>query len=238
MAFRCLCSCHSSQISLHLYQQNKSSESKLKFRRASNGCKSFLEAAKPAYANKKESIASQKLGSQDFWRIANSGLNKGKSAIPPLFNGPEVLPFVINKAKLFAENFSNNSNFDDSGISLHVFPSRTYLKQHNISIISKMVKKVITNLDLWKASGPDCIPVVALKKCEPEPTYILNEIFHKCLKEFCFLDCWKVSFVVAVFKNAGKRSAAKNYCPVSLLAVVSKVFEKLVNNGIVDHLEK
>ena len=32
-------------------------------------------------------------------------------------------------------------------------------------------------------------------------------------------------------------STAKNYCPVSLLSVVSKVFEKLVNNRIVDHLE-
>ena len=31
---------------------------------------------------------------------------------------------------------------------------------------------------------------------------------------------------------------AKNYCPVSLLSVVSKVFEKLVNKRIVDHLEK
>ena len=38
-----------------------------------------------------ESITSQKLGSQDFSRIANSVFNKGKSAIPPLFNGPEVL---------------------------------------------------------------------------------------------------------------------------------------------------
>ena len=36
----------------------------------------------------------------------------------------------------------------------------------------------------------------------------------------------------------GERSTAKNYCPVSLLSVVSKVFEKLVNNRIVDHLEK
>ena len=35
----------------------------------------------------------------------------------------------------------------------------------------------------------------------------------------------------------GKRSTAKNYCPVSLLSVVSKIFEKLVNNRIVDHLE-
>ena len=35
-----------------------------------------------------------------------------------------------------------------------------------------------------------------------------------------------------------KMSTAKNYRPVSLLSVVSKVFEKLVNNWIVDHLEK
>ena len=37
---------------------------------------------------KQESITSQKLDLQDFWKIANSVLNKGKSAIPPLFNGP------------------------------------------------------------------------------------------------------------------------------------------------------
>ena len=46
------------------------------------------------------------------------------------------------------------------------------------------------------------------------------------------------SSVVPVFKNVGERPTAKNYCPVSLLSVVSKVFEKLVNNRIVDHLEK
>ena len=51
-----------------LYQQNKSSESKVKFRQASNRCKSVLEAVKLAYATKtKESITSQKLGSRHFW---------------------------------------------------------------------------------------------------------------------------------------------------------------------------
>ena len=59
-----------------------------------------------------------------------------------------------------------------------------------------------------------------------------------CLKEFCFSDFWKVSSVDPVFKNVGERYTAKNYRPVSLLFVVSKVFEKLVNNRIVDHLEK
>ena len=222
-----------------LYQQKKSSESKVKSRQASNRCKRVLEAAKLAYATKtKESITSQKLGSRDFWRIANSFLNKGKSAIPPLLSGPEVLSSPSDKAKLFAKNFSKNSNLDDSGISLPVFPARTNLKLHNISISPKMVKKVITNLDSSKASGPDCIPVVVLKNCEPELSYILAKLFNNCLKESYFPDCWKVHLVVPVFKNVGERSTAKNYRPVSLLSVVSKVFEKLVNNRIVDHLEK
>ena len=101
-----------------------------------------------------------------------------------------------------------------------------------------MIKMVIMNLDLSKASRPDCIPVVVLKNCEPELSYILAELFNNCLKESCFPDCWKVSLVVLVFKNVGERSTAKNYRPVSLLSVVSKVFEKLVNNRIVDHLEE
>ena len=50
----------------HLYQQNKSSESKVKF-------------------------GTSGLGFRDFWQIANCVLKKGKSAIPPLFNSPEVL---------------------------------------------------------------------------------------------------------------------------------------------------
>ena len=58
-----------------------------------------------------------------------------------------------------------------------------------------------------------------------------------CLTEPCFPDCWKVSLVVPVFTNVEKRSTAKNYHYVSLLSVFSKVFEKLVNDRIADHLK-
>ena len=44
--------------------------------------------------------------------------------------------------------------------------------------------------------------------------------------------------MVPVYKNVVERSAAKNYHPVSLLSVVTKVFEKFLNNRITDHLEK
>ena len=94
------------------------------------------------------------------------------------------------------------------------------------------------NLDLSKATGPGFIPVMVLKNCQLELSYILSELFNKCLKESCFSDYWNVSLVVPLFKNVGERSTAKNYRPVSLLTVVSKAFEKLVNNMIVDHLEE
>ena len=101
----------------HLYQREKSSDSKVKFRQASNRCKRVLEATKLAYANKtKERITSQKLGSCDFWGMANS-----KSAIAPLFNSLEVLSSASDKAKLFAENYSMNSNFFTCFLSLYLF---------------------------------------------------------------------------------------------------------------------
>ena len=176
------------------------------------------------------SPTTQKLGSWDFWQIANSVLSKGKFAIPSLFIGLKVLSSASDKGKLFAKNFSKNSNLDDSGISLPVSLSGTNLKLHNISVTPKMVKKVLKNLDSLKASGPDCILVVVLKNCEPELLYTLAELFNMYLKESCFPDCWKGSLVVPVFKNVGERSTAKSYRPVSLLSVVSKVLEKLVSD--------
>ena len=44
--------------------------------------------------------------------------------------------------------------------------------------------------------------------------------------------------MVPIFKNVGERAIAKNSRPLSLLSMVSKIFEKLVNNRIVDHLEE
>ena len=106
--------------------------------------------------------------------------------MPLLFNSLEVLSSASDKAKLFTENFSKNSNLDDSGISLLAFPSRTNLKLH-ISVTPKMVKKVIMNLDLTKLSGPDCIPVVVRKNCEPELSYILaNSSISVLLRSLVF----------------------------------------------------
>ena len=134
-----------------------------------------------------------------------------------------MLSSASDKAKLFAENLSKNSNLDDSGIFLSVFPSRTNLTLHNISVTFKMVKKVIMNLDLLKASGPDFIPVVVLRTVS---------------RNFNWLNSSTSVLRSLVFQTVGERSTAKNYRLVNLVSVVNKVIEKPVNIWIVDHLEK
>ena len=129
MLFSCLYCCYSLCTAaivhrnhfFHLYQKNKSYDSKVKFRQAINHCKKVLESAKLAYASKtKESITSQKLGSRDFWQIANNFLNKGKSAIPPLFNSPEIMSSDLIKENCLLKIFLRTLIFMTQ-LSLYLF---------------------------------------------------------------------------------------------------------------------
>ena len=95
------------------------------------------------------------------------------------------LPHLINQNCLL-KTFLRTLTLMTQVSSYLFFLSWTNLKLHNISVSPKIVKKVIMNLDLPRASGPNCIPVVVLKNCEPNLSHILAELFNKCLKESCF----------------------------------------------------
>ena len=130
-----------------LYQQNKSSKSKVKFRHAINHCKRFPSHPK--------NLALRTFG--ELLIVFSTKVN----LLYLLYSTDwRCCQCVSDKVKRFAENFSNNSNLNDTGISLPIFLSRTNLTLHNISVTPKIVKKVITNLDLSSASGPICIPVL------------------------------------------------------------------------------
>ena len=114
----------------------------MEFRQARNHFKRVLGVAKLSLSFKtKESFSSRMF--LDFWRISNSVLNRGKSAILPLYNDPEVLSSASDNVKCFAGNFSVNSNLDDSENSLYAFPSKSNLKLHNIPVTPKFVVKVL-----------------------------------------------------------------------------------------------
>ena len=91
-----------------------------------------------------------------------------------------------DRAKIFVGIFSKISNLGDSGISLFAFSSRTKMKLHNIPLSIKLDREVMTNLDYSGVPGLICVPVVVLKKCEPELSYILAQCFDLYLKESWF----------------------------------------------------
>ena len=222
----------------HLYQRSKSDEDKHQFTIARNRCKRVILEAKSTYEIKvHERLVSQKKGSRDFWRIYNSFSNCGKSSIPPLFNGPEVLTSSHDKAELFAKMFSENSTLDDSGCELPEFPLRTDSKLSSLDFSAKKVASIIASLDPSKATGPDGIPVIVLQKCSPELSPILSKLYKKCVSESCFPSCWKLASVIPAYKNSVERSDPRNYRPISLLSVISKVFECLISSPLVQHLD-
>ena len=125
--------------------------------------KSFLKLAnlhmlikQKSPSKTEESITSQKLGSMEFWWIANSVLNKGWSDIPPLFNGWRCcLVYLIKQNCL--RTFFLRPLILMTWVSLYLFCLFELFWNCITSVTSNMVNKFIANLNSSKASGPHCI---------------------------------------------------------------------------------
>ena len=198
---------------------------------ARNRCKKVLNDAT------KSRISSKKLCFCDFWKIFNNVLNKSKSTVPHLIHDSDVLTSSKDKAELLAQNFSSNSFLDATGHALSVFPSRCDFSLGKVIITSTFVAKAISNLDPSTSSGPDNIPLTILQRCSPELSTILSKLFNKCLAESSLPSSWKTTSVVPIFKNFGDRSYPLNYRPISLLNIISKAFESLIDKALVSHME-
>ena len=86
----------------HQYHQNVTPENMKLFCDSHNLCKSFLRDARFNYAKTtRRSVASQLIRSCDFWSICNSVLNRWKSIIPPIYNGPEVMTKLTSLLQIF-----------------------------------------------------------------------------------------------------------------------------------------
>ena len=221
----------------HLYHQNRCAANLEAFQRARNQCHKVLRDAKTSYAESVQTrIEQERLGSREFWRITNKVLNRGKSPIPTIINGPEVISASSEKAKLFASIFSSNSTLDDSDHPLPEFPSRTDCVLSDFRVTVKDVSRLIHDLVSSKATGPDEIPVVVLKNISPELSPLLAKLFNRCIKEKCFPTSWKIASICPVFKNSGERSSPSQYRPISLLSIISKIFESILNKYTINYL--
>ena len=105
----------------------------------------------------------------------------------------------------------------------------------DLTLIESTVLAALKALEVGKATGPNEIPAKLLKETASVIAPSLCKIFNKSLQLGSLPSDWKLANVVPVHKK-GAKDHVENYRPISLLPIVSKVFEHCVLNSIKDHL--
>ena len=98
---------------------------------------------------------------------------------------------------------------------------------------TKINAKMLHELNVNKACGPDSLSSHVLQECATELAPSLAHLFTRSFQSGCIPVQWKQGNVVPVHKK-GDKSQVSNYRPISLLCILSKVMEKYIDNHIID----
>jgi len=87
-----------------------------------------------------------------------------------------------------------------------------------------------------KAAGPDNLLPRFLIEIKDHLIYPLYLLFRNSLDEASVPDDWKCADVSPVFKK-GNRSQVENYRPISLTSQICKIFESIITDTVIKHLD-
>ena len=104
-----------------------------------------------------------------------------------------------------------------------------------ITVDPNRVLKLLNNLKIHKAPGPDGLLARVLKECNSEIAPILALIYNETLAQGTVPDDWRQANVAPIFKKGEKYDAA-NYRPVSLTCICCKALEHIIVSNINKHL--
>ena len=143
---------------------------------------------------------------------------------------------IITETGQIAEIFNKyfNSTFTRSDYTLPPWdkmPSPTY-QLSSISIEESEVYETLTSLDTTKSPGHDNINASTLKCCATALTRSVTHIFNSSLSSHTFPPHWKVHKICPIPKK-GDPHLVENFRPISLLPIISKVFETIIYKKII-----
>jgi hypothetical protein len=101
--------------------------------------------------------------------------------------------------------------------------------------LCKRNKKIIDLLKDKSSSGYDEITIKIIKISKPFIISPLINMCNKMLVQGIYPERVKFSLIKPIYKR-GDKSSPSNYRPISLLPVLSKIFEKVIYNRLFDHL--
>ena len=116
-------------------------------------------------------------------------------------------------------------------------PTSPYPSMPEIEIFEAGVLKLLQNLKIHKASGPDQIRPRVLKELSTKIAPALTAIYKRSYQTGEVPEDWKTAHVTPVFKN-GKRTVAANYRPISLTCIACKLMEHIIVSAVMRHTNK
>ena len=194
----------------------------------------------------KSEIINSRNDSRKFWSLMNSLIpERIKSASPKFLNDNN---YKISDSTKIVEHF--NKHFCNIGKasadkvdSVSSYDYRSYLSYPISSSVffcstsDSEITNIINLLVLHKNCGSDGISnkfvIFAAYVIAPYLTILCND----CLSFGLFPSCLKIAKVISIFKTGDKNNFL-NYRPISLLAIVYRIVEKIVFSRTINYLNK
>ena len=174
-----------------------------------------------------------------FQKLHTADKKSFRTIVKHLANNRSTIPTLIHKLLMIAEVLNNEfyNNFNHAKHLSTVVKSRFTTDPencpNNFLCTDHMVYDLIVNLDIHKSSGTDDVSARMLKATADITTPTLTRLF---IRTGSFPDCWKTARIVPIPKK-GSNTNPGNYRPVSILPILSKVFERIIYTLVSDHLK-
>lgn len=178
-----------------------------------------------------------------LWRATKRILNQ-QHIIPTIKYDNNMYVTDLEKSEIFANYLGNT--FTTPKVSLDISHSKQIKKDISTFLSSSVdgmvpvspneIKDIINKLSNNKAPGHDLITNIILKNLPVKVLVYLVQVFNACLRLGYFPIKWKIANVLLFHKPGKTKAEVSSYRPISLLPTISKVFEKVINRRLLDHV--
>ena len=200
--------------------------------------KLIIEAKDKHLAKLNSKLDNPDTAPKTYWSIINKFLNNKKiPIISPVFYEGDLISDFGKKAEFFYNHFASQYSLVKNAITLPNLEYKTDEQLNYFDINENEILSIIKNLNASKAHGWDIISIRMIKLCGKTIAIPEKLMFRSMLEEGVFPDDWKKSNVVPIHKKDSK-NLIKNYRPISLLPIFSKVFERLTFNSFFNYFYK
>ena len=229
----------------HLKNDRYNTALQVKYKEQKKQVKQLINKSRSEHYNKK--LEDDRGNSSAIWNTLKQRVPSNKTKICPLLlQDKTIISDEINRFNTYFANVGKET-FEKSHQSLSNIDSDSQLNARDTTnptcnmfrpqpTDSQTIILVLKQLKNSSSHGSDDIPTRFLKESLPFIINYLTCIINTSITTGIFPSPWKHSIVVPIFKG-GDASDPKDYRPISLLSIISKILEKVVTSQLVQHLE-